>query len=54
MTFETAHKYKEVYKVNINIIKTLIRECEYMEKKYSKERIKKKEITGNLYMLFDK
>lgn len=46
-------KYKEVYRVNINIIKSIIKECDNVEKKFRKPDIPQKQLAGNLYMVMD-
>jgi hypothetical protein len=46
-------KYKEVYQVNINIIKKVIKDCKKVVYKYKKDNITKEQKGGNLYIYID-
>ena len=46
-------KYKEVYKVNINIIKKIIKDCKKVIYKYKKDNITKEQKGGNIYIYIE-
>lgn len=46
-------KYKEVYQINIDILKQVIKKCDEFEVIFKKENITNNQLAGNLYVIFD-
>jgi phage anti-repressor protein/predicted GIY-YIG superfamily endonuclease len=46
-------KYKEVFQINLDILKQVIKKCDEFEVIFKKENMTIKQLGGNLYLLFD-
>jgi phage anti-repressor protein/predicted GIY-YIG superfamily endonuclease len=47
-------KYKEVYQININILKEVIQKCDDFEVLFKSPDVSFKQLGGNLYLVYDK